>query len=191
MQWAKQGVLLLNVCLTVRAHQANSHAKQGWEQFTDAAIGAINRKKKNVVFLLWGKSAENKAKGVDRARHHVLIAAHPSGLSANRVRSDKAASVIWVTLDLQSWLLLCTDCTSYITCSASDYASTSSCWRWQTDVSACHMLQNDHLCWYIEFRILSMVLWSTAGLLWLQALLQSECILARSWPGPHRLANRQ
>ena len=85
MQWAKQGVLLLNVCLTVRAHQANSHAKQGWEQFTDAAIGAVNRKKKNVVFLLWGKSAELKAKGVDRGRHHVLTAAHPSGLSASRV----------------------------------------------------------------------------------------------------------
>ena len=78
-------MLLLNVCLTVRAHQANSHAKQGWEQFTDAAIGALNRKKRNVVFLLWGKSAELKAKGVDRGRHHVLTAAHPSGLSANRV----------------------------------------------------------------------------------------------------------
>ncbi len=86
MQWAEQGVLLLNVCLTVRAHQANSHAKQGWEPFTDAAISALNRKKRNVVFLLWGKSAELKAKGVDRARHHVLTAAHPSGLSANRVR---------------------------------------------------------------------------------------------------------
>ena len=85
MQWAKQGVLLLNVCLTVRAHQANSHAKQGWEPFTDAAISALNRKKRNVVFLLWGKSAELKAKGVDRGRHHVLTAAHPSGLSANRV----------------------------------------------------------------------------------------------------------
>lgn len=85
LQWAKQGVLLLNVCLTVRAHQANSHAKQGWEQFTDAAIGALNRKKRNVVFLLWGKSAEIKAKGVDRGRHHILTAAHPSGLSANRV----------------------------------------------------------------------------------------------------------
>lgn len=78
-------MLLLNVCLTVRAHQANSHAKRGWEQFTDAAIGALNRKKRNVVFLLWGKSAELKAKGVDRGRHHVLTAAHPSGLSANRV----------------------------------------------------------------------------------------------------------
>ena len=86
MQWAEQGVLLLNVCLTVRAHQANSHAKQGWEPFTDAAISALNRKKRHVVFLLWGKSAELKAKGVDRARHHVLTAAHPSGLSANRVR---------------------------------------------------------------------------------------------------------
>ena len=86
MQWAEQGVLLLNVCLTVRSHQANSHAKQGWEPFTDAAISALNRKKRNVVFLLWGKSAELKAKGVDRARHHVLTAAHPSGLSANRVR---------------------------------------------------------------------------------------------------------
>ncbi|DBA96707.1 TPA: uracil DNA glycosylase [Trebouxia sp. C0004] len=88
VKWAEQGVLLLNVCLTVRAHQANSHAKQGWEPFTDAAISALNRKKRNVVFLLWGKSAELKAKGVDRARHHVLTAAHPSGLSANRVRLE-------------------------------------------------------------------------------------------------------
>ena len=93
LQWGKQGVLLLNVCLTVRAHQANSHAKQGWEQFTDAAIGALNRKKRNVVFLLWGKSAELKAKGVDRGRHHVLTAAHPSGLSANRVRQPATAQI--------------------------------------------------------------------------------------------------
>lgn len=76
---------MLNVCLTVRAHQANSHSKKGWEQFTDAAISALNHKRRNVVFLLWGKSAELKAKGVDRARHHILTAAHPSGLSANRV----------------------------------------------------------------------------------------------------------
>lgn len=87
LQWAKQGVLLLNVCLTVKAHQANSHSKKGWEQFTDAAISALNHKRRNVVFLLWGKSAELKAKGVDRGRHHVLTAAHPSGLSANRVRA--------------------------------------------------------------------------------------------------------
>ena len=86
LQWAKQGVLLLNTVLTVRAHAANSHAKKGWEAFTDAAIRAISLKREGVVFLLWGKPAEKKSQLINPMRHHVLTCAHPSGLSANRVR---------------------------------------------------------------------------------------------------------
>ncbi|KAK9835762.1 hypothetical protein WJX74_007378 [Apatococcus lobatus] len=82
--WAKQGVLLLNTVLTVRAHAANSHAKKGWEAFTDAAIRAISLKREGVVFLLWGKPAEKKGQLINPMRHHVLTCAHPSGLSANR-----------------------------------------------------------------------------------------------------------
>ncbi|KAG4985043.1 hypothetical protein JHK82_032643 [Glycine max] len=83
-KWAVQGVLLLNAVLTVRKHQANSHAKKGWEQFTDAVIKTISQKKEGVVFLLWGNSAREKSRLIDARKHHVLTAAHPSGLSANR-----------------------------------------------------------------------------------------------------------
>ncbi|KAL2329112.1 hypothetical protein Fmac_022539 [Flemingia macrophylla] len=83
-KWAVQGVLLLNAVLTVRKHQANSHAKKGWEQFTDAVIKTISQKKEGVVFLLWGNSAREKSRLIDASKHHVLKAAHPSGLSANR-----------------------------------------------------------------------------------------------------------
>ncbi|XP_057962899.1 uracil-DNA glycosylase, mitochondrial isoform X2 [Malania oleifera] len=83
-RWAIQGVLLLNTVLTVRSHLANSHAKKGWEQFTDAVIGTISQRKKGVVFLLWGNSAQEKSRLIDGTRHHILKAAHPSGLSANR-----------------------------------------------------------------------------------------------------------
>ncbi|XP_078154725.1 uracil dna glycosylase [Carex rostrata] len=83
-RWAIQGVLLLNTVLTVRHHQANSHAKKGWEQFTDAVIQAISRERSGVVFLLWGNSAQAKIKLIDASKHHILKAAHPSGLSANR-----------------------------------------------------------------------------------------------------------
>nr|XP_018630551.1 uracil-DNA glycosylase, mitochondrial [Nicotiana tomentosiformis]XP_033515184.1 uracil-DNA glycosylase, mitochondrial [Nicotiana tomentosiformis] len=83
-QWALQGVLLLNAVLTVRHHQANSHANKGWEQFTDAVIKIISQKKEGVVFILWGNYAQAKARLVDETRHHVLKSAHPSGLSANR-----------------------------------------------------------------------------------------------------------
>ncbi|KAL6192344.1 hypothetical protein ACLB2K_033435 [Fragaria x ananassa] len=83
-KWAVQGVLLLNAVLTVRDHQANSHAKKGWEQFTDAVIGTISKKKEGVVFLLWGNSAQQKSSLVDVSKHHILKAAHPSGLSAHR-----------------------------------------------------------------------------------------------------------
>ncbi|ONK55326.1 uncharacterized protein A4U43_UnF4940 [Asparagus officinalis] len=83
-RWTVQGVLLLNTVLTVRNHQANSHAKKGWEAFTDAVIRTISQKKTGIVFLLWGNSAQEKARLIDESKHHVLRAAHPSGLSANR-----------------------------------------------------------------------------------------------------------
>lgn len=83
-RWAKQGVLLLNATLTVRAHQAGSHQNKGWEQFTDAVIQTISDKKKNVVFLLWGGYAKKKGAKIDRSKHHVLTSGHPSPLSANR-----------------------------------------------------------------------------------------------------------
>jgi len=82
--WAAQGVFLLNATLTVRAHEAGSHQKQGWETFTDAVIKTISDKKENVVFLLWGGFAKKKAKLIDAKKHHVLISGHPSPLSANR-----------------------------------------------------------------------------------------------------------
>lgn len=82
--WAAQGVLLLNTALTVRAHTANSHANQGWELLTDAAIRAVSRERHGVVFLLWGNAAKKKASLIDSTRHTVLTAAHPSGLSASR-----------------------------------------------------------------------------------------------------------
>jgi uracil-DNA glycosylase len=83
-RWAKQGVLLLNATLTVRAHLAGSHQKKGWEQFTDAVITKINKEKDNVVFLLWGAYAQKKGEAIDRMRHLVLESVHPSPLSASR-----------------------------------------------------------------------------------------------------------
>lgn len=83
-RWAKQGVLLLNATLTVRAHQAGSHQKKGWETFTDAVIRTISDKKENVVFLLWGGFAKQKSKLIDTSKHKVLTTGHPSPLSANR-----------------------------------------------------------------------------------------------------------
>lgn len=82
--WAKQGVLLLNATLTVRAHQAGSHQGKGWEQFTDAVIEKISAEKENVVFLLWGGFAKKKGRKIDTTKHHVLSSGHPSPLSANR-----------------------------------------------------------------------------------------------------------
>ncbi len=84
ISWANQGVLLLNATLTVRAHQAGSHQKQGWEQFTDAIIQQISKKKENIVFLLWGGFAKKKGAKIDTTKHHILISGHPSPLSANR-----------------------------------------------------------------------------------------------------------
>ena len=82
--WAKQGILMLNTVLTVRAHEANSHKKKGWEQFTDAIIKAVNEKPTPVVFVLWGKPAQKKAKLVTQAHHVIIESPHPSPLSARR-----------------------------------------------------------------------------------------------------------
>jgi uracil-DNA glycosylase len=83
-RWAKQGVLLLNATLTVKAHQAGSHQNKGWEQFTDAAIRILNEEKEHLVFLLWGSYAQRKGEFIDRKRHLVLQSPHPSPLSAYR-----------------------------------------------------------------------------------------------------------
>ena len=83
-KWAKQGVLLLNATLTVRAHEAGSHQKKGWETFTDAVISTISDEKEGVVFLLWGKFAESKSKLIDNTKHTILTAPHPSPLGAWR-----------------------------------------------------------------------------------------------------------
>ena len=82
--WAEQGVLLLNAVLTVEAGQAASHQKQGWETFTDQAIEQLNRDRDGLVFLLWGSHAQKKGHLIDRQRHCVLTAPHPSPLSAHR-----------------------------------------------------------------------------------------------------------
>ena len=82
--WAKQGVFLLNATLTVRAHEAGSHQKKGWEIFTDEVIKTISDKNEDVVFLLWGGFAKKKSKLIDKTKHHILESGHPSPLSANR-----------------------------------------------------------------------------------------------------------
>jgi uracil-DNA glycosylase len=81
--WAKQGVLLLNTVLTVRAHKPHSHRGKGWERFTDAAIAAVGAKSAPVVFILWGAPAQKKVPLIDVSRHTILIAPHPSPLSAH------------------------------------------------------------------------------------------------------------
>ena len=83
-RWARQGVLLLNATLTVRAHEANSHAMLGWREFTDAAILALARQREHLVYMLWGGYARGKAYMIDRQRNLVLESVHPSPLSANR-----------------------------------------------------------------------------------------------------------
>ena len=84
MRWASQGVLLLNATLTVRAGQAGSHQKQGWEKFTDAVIEKLSSSKTGLVFRLWGNYAKQKGKHINREKHLVLESGHPSPLSANR-----------------------------------------------------------------------------------------------------------
>ncbi len=83
-RWAEQGVLLLNATLTVRAHQAASHQRKGWEEFTDAAIRALNARRDHLVFILWGGYARSKKSLIDTSRHLILESVHPSPLSANR-----------------------------------------------------------------------------------------------------------
>ncbi|MBN4082888.1 uracil-DNA glycosylase [bacterium AH-315-A23] len=83
-RWAKQGVLLLNATLTVKAHNAGSHQRKGWEQFTDAVISKVSEEKESVVFLLWGGYAKKKGMKIDNTKHCILTSGHPSPLSANR-----------------------------------------------------------------------------------------------------------
>ena len=83
-KWARQGVLLLNTVLTVRAHQANSHRGIGWEQFTDAAIRVLNEQDRPIVFILWGRPAQQKKAMLNNPKHLILEAPHPSPLSAYR-----------------------------------------------------------------------------------------------------------
>ena len=82
-RWAKQGVLLLNATLTVRASQPGSHQGKGWEQFTDAVVKALSEEREGLVFMLWGKYAKDKGQGIDWGKHLVLEAAHPSPFSAH------------------------------------------------------------------------------------------------------------
>lgn len=83
-RWVRQGVLLLNATLTVRAHQAGSHQRMGWEEFTDAAVRALATKRSGIVYMLWGSYAQRKGALIDRGRNLVLQSAHPSPLSAYR-----------------------------------------------------------------------------------------------------------
>ncbi len=83
-RWASQGVLLLNATLTVRAHEAGSHQRKGWEEFTDCVIKVLNDERKNLVFFLWGAYAQKKGESIDTGKHLVLKSVHPSPLSAQR-----------------------------------------------------------------------------------------------------------
>lgn len=83
-KWARQGVLMLNTVLTVRAHQANSHQGHGWEQFTDAILAAVNQEDRPIVYLLWGRPAQSKIPMLTNPKHLILKAPHPSPLSAYR-----------------------------------------------------------------------------------------------------------
>ena len=84
LEWARQGVLLLNTVLTVRMAEPNSHRKQGWEMFTDKVIEVLNHREDPVIFILWGNNAKEKAKMITNPNHHILNAVHPSPLSASR-----------------------------------------------------------------------------------------------------------
>lgn len=83
VKWAEQGVLMLNTVLTVRAHMANSHRGKGWEEFTDAAIAALNKQDRPIVFILWGRPAQTKERMLHNPNHLILKAPHPSPLSAH------------------------------------------------------------------------------------------------------------
>ncbi len=84
IKWAQEGVLMLNATLTVRANSAGSHQKKGWEKYTDAVIETISRKKENIVFILWGKYAQEKGSIIDEKRHFIIRSAHPSPFAAHR-----------------------------------------------------------------------------------------------------------
>ena len=84
VKWTKEGVMLLNTVLTVRAHEANSHRNRGWEIFTDAVIKVLNDREDPVIFLLWGRPAQEKSKLITNPKHYILKAPHPSPLSAHR-----------------------------------------------------------------------------------------------------------
>ncbi|MFF7246115.1 uracil-DNA glycosylase [Embleya sp. NPDC008237] len=94
MPWARQGVLLMNTVLTVRAHEAASHKGRGWEKFTDAVIKAVSDRDKPVVFVLWGGHAKKKAALIDTAKHTIVQGAHPSPLSAKLFHGSKPFSQI-------------------------------------------------------------------------------------------------
>ena len=96
LQWSDQGVLMLNAALTVRIHEANSHAKKGWHDFTTAAIKTLSAKRRGIVFLLWGKNAQAVEPLIAVDRHHILKSVHPSGLSAARV--SRPTSKGWALL---------------------------------------------------------------------------------------------
>ena len=83
-RWAQQGILLLNATLTVRASEAGSHQKKGWEQFTNAVISTLSKENNELIFLLWGGFAKKKTTLIDKKKHHTLTSGHPSPLSANR-----------------------------------------------------------------------------------------------------------
>ena len=92
-RWATcAGVLLLNATLTVRAHEANSHEKWGWQTFTDAVVRTLNQRSDPLVFILWGGFAQKKGKMINRSKHHVIEAAHPSPLSVTKFRGCKCFS---------------------------------------------------------------------------------------------------
>jgi uracil-DNA glycosylase len=92
--WARQGVLLLNTVLTVRAHEAHSHAGRGWEELTDAALAAVNARRTPAVFCLWGNHAKKKARLVDTGRHGLVQGAHPSPLSVAKFRGSRPFSAV-------------------------------------------------------------------------------------------------
>lgn len=84
VNWAKQGILMINAVLTVRAHKANSHSKKGWEQFTDAIIKAVSNKSETVIFVLWGAAAQKKKEFISLENNEIICSVHPSPLSAHR-----------------------------------------------------------------------------------------------------------
>lgn len=83
-RWAVQGVLLLNTVLTVRAHQAGSHQRKGWEKFTDAVVNHLSSEREDLIFMLWGGPAKKREKNIDQSKHLILRSGHPSPLAANR-----------------------------------------------------------------------------------------------------------